>query len=217
MEGKTFISSNLAVTMARMGRKVILIDADMRKPAANRLFDLSLKPGLSDLVSGKCRLREAMRNTPVKLLKVIPAGNIPANPAELLTGKIMMKLLDYLKHYFDYVILDTPPILAVTDAAVLSATLDGTVLIVKASETTREAAKRALEQVKSVRARALGVVLNQVDFRREQYYYSYYYKNQYYYSEEGEKRVRRVRTERVAKRPPGKKATPERSRGLIGY
>jgi capsular exopolysaccharide synthesis family protein len=126
-------------------------------------------------------------------MRVIPAGTIPPNPSELLTSQIMQRLLDYLRDRFDYLIFDTPPILAVTDAAVLSSMIDGTVLVLKASETTREAAQQALEQLNDVRGRILGVVLNQVDFGRERYYYTYYYKNQYYYGDDGEKRTSQTR------------------------
>jgi Mrp family chromosome partitioning ATPase len=144
-----------------------------------------------------------MRDTPLKPLKLIPAGTIPPNPSELLTCRMMVKLLAFLRDRFDYLIFDTPPILAVTEAAVLSGMLDGTVLVVKASDTTREAAQRALDQLNDVRGRALGIVLNQVDFHRERYYYHYYYKNEYYYTDEGERRNRRIRTDRRVKRPYG--------------
>jgi capsular exopolysaccharide synthesis family protein len=205
MEGKTFVSSNLAVTMAQMGRRVVLIDADMRKPSVNKVFGISLKPGLSDLILGRCKLNDAMQQTPVKSLRVISAGTIPPNSSELLTSTIMQKLLNYLRDRFDYLIFDTPPILVVTDAAVLSGILDGTVLVIKASETTREAAQRALERLSEVHSRPLGVVLNQVDFRRERYHYNYYYSNYYYYSDEGDKRVRRVRTDPRQGQPKGKR------------
>jgi capsular exopolysaccharide synthesis family protein len=201
MEGKTFISSNLAATMARMGRPVLLVDADMRKPTVHKLFNTSLKPGLTDVILGRCNLDEAIRETAIKRLKVIPAGTIPPNPAELLTSNRMQKLIATFRERFEYLIFDTPPILAVTEAAVLSGVLDGTVLFVKASGTTRESAQRALEQLTDVRARTLGVILNQVNFEKERYYYSYYYANQYYYTDDGDKQVRRVRKSRKPKHP----------------
>jgi capsular exopolysaccharide synthesis family protein len=201
MEGKTFICSNMATTIARMGRPVLLVDADMRKPTVHKLFDTSLKPGLSDVIAGRCTLEEAMRETAIEHLKVIPAGTIPPNPAELLTSNTMRNLIATFRERFDYLIFDTPPILAVTEATVLSGVLDGTVLIVKASETTRESAQRALEQLNDVRARVLGVILNQVNFKKDRYYYNYYYASQYYYTNDGEKRVRRTRKSRKAKRP----------------
>jgi capsular exopolysaccharide synthesis family protein len=184
-EGKTLIASNLAVITARTGRRVLLVDADLRKPDVHRLFGIRLEPGLSNLVAGTCRLRAATRDTSLNRLKVMPAGTIPPNPSELLASRMMLKLVNKLKEYFDLLIFDTPPILTVTDAAVLSGMLDGTTLVVKASETPRDAAKQAIEQINDVHARVLGIVLNQVDFTKEGYCYSYYHKNCYYYTDTG--------------------------------
>ncbi|MEJ2352630.1 MAG: polysaccharide biosynthesis tyrosine autokinase, partial [Anaerolineales bacterium] len=193
MEGKTFISCNLAVAMAKMGRRVLLIDADMRKPRVHKVFNLEAKPGLSHLIVGRCELQEALRNTWLKHLQVIPAGKIPPNPSELLGSRRMQRLLAQLKEYYEFIVFDTPPVLSVTDGAVLSGVMDGAVLTVKASETTKECAQLALKNLADVRARVLGVIVNQVDFRKNRYYYNYYYKYYDYYAKDGEKRERKSR------------------------
>jgi succinoglycan biosynthesis transport protein ExoP len=191
MEGKTFIASNLAVMLAKMGRRVLLVDADMRKPRVHKIFNTSCGPGLSNVVLHKCSVKEAIRGTRLKSLKLLPAGTIPPNPSELLGSRSMVKVIDELKAYFDYLIFDTPPILAVTDAAVLGGMLDGTILVIKASETTRQCARRTIEQLLGINARVMGVVLNQVNFQKDPYY-NYYYKYDYYYTNEGQKRRRRI-------------------------
>jgi capsular exopolysaccharide synthesis family protein len=200
LEGKTLISSNMAVIMAQMGRNVLLVDADMRKPRIHKVFNTKSDPGLSNLVLGKCTLEEATHSTRVKNLKMLPAGTIPPNPAEILGSKRMQELISQLKEQFEFVVFDTPPVLSVTDGAVLAGMLDGVALVIKASDTTRDHAKRALEHLHDVHARVLGVILNQVDFSKERHYYSYYYKYYYYYSDEGEKKQRRSRQK--TRKPP---------------
>lgn len=203
LEGKTIISCNLAAIMAQLGRRVLLVDGDMRKPKVHRVFNMEIKPGLSNLILGKCALNEAVRGTHVKLLDVLPAGTIPPNPSEILGSRRMEELLPQLKGQYTFIIFDTPPVLSVTDAAALAGMLHGTILVVKASETTRDHAQRALEHLRDVRARVLGTVINQVDFKKERYYYTYY-KYQYYYSDEGEKIERRTRRKgRTSSRPHG--------------
>jgi capsular exopolysaccharide synthesis family protein len=190
-EGKTLIAANLAVVMAEMGRKVLLIDADMRVPRVHRLFDLPLEPGLSNLVFKTCPVRDPIQDTHVKSLKVLPAGSIPPNPVAVLSSSGMNLLTDAFKRHFDLVLFDTPPILSATDASLLGAAVDGVILVLQAATTKRDTAKRALEQLTQVKASALGVILNQVDFKRERYYYSYYSNYNYYYTPEGRKKYRR--------------------------
>lgn len=211
LEGKTLISCNLVVIMAQMGRRVLLVDADMRKPRVHKVFGTSSEPGLSNLILGKCSAQEAARETRIKSLKLIPSGTLPPNPSELLSSKRMGELLGQLKDQFDFIIFDSPPILSVTDAAVLAGMADGVALVVKASSTTKDHALRALEHLWDVRARVLGVVLNQVDFEKDRYYYSYYHK--YYYYDEGQRKERRSRHGGKGGRPygSGQKAEP---RGL---
>ena len=188
LEGKTFISSNLSVSMAQMGHSVLLVDADMRRPRVHKLFGISSEPGLSNLVLGQCTLQEAVRTTQNMPFFLMPAGKIPPNPSEILASRNMQKLLAELRNKYDYVIFDTPPVLSATDSAVLSTSLDGVILVVKAAETTRDNARGALGHLQDVQARILGVILNQVDFRKESYHYSYYNKYYNYYAEDGQKK-----------------------------
>jgi polysaccharide biosynthesis transport protein len=216
LEGKTLISSNLAIIMAQMGRRVLLVDADMRKPRIHKVFGVSSAPGLSNLVLGKCSLAQAVRETPVKLLKVLPAGTIPPNPSELIGSKRMLELVGKLKEQFEFLIFDSPPILSVTDSAMLGGMLDGTVLVVKASQTARDHARRAVEHLSDVKARVLGVVLNQVDFEKERYNYSYYYRYYYYYTDEGERKQRRSRERRRSSEADGGEGSGKRLTGVTG-
>ncbi len=212
LEGKTLISSNLAMIMAQMGRRVLLVDADMRKPRVHKVFGTASEPGLSNLVLGKCSVEQAIRDTRVKLLKVLPAGTVPPNPSEILSSRRMQDLLAQLKGQFEFVVFDTPPILSATDATMLGGLADGVILVVKASETTRDSAQRALEHLSDVRARVLGAVLNQVDFQKERYYYGYYYRYYYYYTDDGDRQRRRGRARRRTHRRYGierAESTPE--------
>jgi capsular exopolysaccharide synthesis family protein len=199
LEGKTFVASNLAVLMAKMGRRVLLVDADMRKPRAHKIFNVKCRPGLSDLVLRRSCAGEVIRNTGIKSLWFLPAGSIPPNPSEILGSRSMQKLVEGLKRHFDFLVFDSPPLLAVTDAAILGGALDGIVVVIKASETTRHCAQRTIEQLASVNARVMGVVLNQVNFRKDPYY-SQYYKYSYYYTEDGERARRRTKRSRGARR-----------------
>jgi succinoglycan biosynthesis transport protein ExoP len=190
-EGKTLIGSNLAVLLAEMGRKVLLIDADMRVPRVHQIFKIPLDPGLSNLVFRTCPLEDPIRDSQVNLLRVLPAGTLPPNPVAILSSSGMKWLLDQFKKNFDLILFDTPPILSAADASLLGGAVDGVVLVMRAASTKREIAKRALEQMNHVRARVLGTILNQVDFKREHYYYSYYSHYNYYYTPEGRKKYRR--------------------------
>jgi capsular exopolysaccharide synthesis family protein len=210
-EGKTLISANLAVIMAQMGRRVLLVDGDMRRPRVHKVFGTSGEPGLSNLILGKCPPEAALRDTRIRPLKLLPAGTIPPNPSEILASRRMEDLLGQMKQQFEFVIFDSPPLLSVTDAAVLGGQVDGTILVVKASETSREHARRALDHLLDVKARVLGVVLNQVDFDKERYYYSYYYRYYQGYPDEGGKGERRSR-HRVKEKASygGEKTSPAR-------
>jgi succinoglycan biosynthesis transport protein ExoP len=185
LEGKTFLSANLAVAMTELGRRVLLIDADLRKPRLHKIFGKPSTPGLSDLILGQCTLCDAVKDTQVKGLKLLPAGKIPRNASGTLGSGGMREFIAQLKGRFDFIIFDTPPVLTVTDAAVLTGNLDGIIFVLKAGETTRSNAKRAFKQLQNIESKVLGVVLNQVDFRRERYYYTY--GAPYYYSEERRK------------------------------
>ncbi len=180
LEGKTTTACNLAMVLAYGGARVLLIDADMRRPGLHRTMGLANEAGLSHVLTGQARIREVVRPTSEPNLLVITAGRTPPNPSELLAGDRMRELLRALSHSpFDWVIVDTPPVLAVTDAVVLAPMLSGFVFVIGAEMTRRGHVERAVEMMQAGRQPIVGVVLNRVDFDRNKYYYSRYYGYQY--------------------------------------
>ena len=189
-EGKTICAANLAVIMAQAGSRVLLLDCDMRRPRIHRLFGISRDAGMSSALIGESRLREAIVSTVINNLDILPVGQIPPNPSELLGSKKMMQIIaDTLKEGYERIIIDSPPVVAVTDAVVLSSISDGTLLIVRAGETPRQMMQNAVQQLKSVNANILGAVLNGIRAGRDNYYYKYYY----YDYEEGEEQAAKGR------------------------
>lgn len=181
-EGKTTVAGNLAAAFAQQGLSVVLVDADLRRPAVHEVFAVPREPGLSNVLIRQAPLEQALRPTPVERLMVLPAGTLPPNPAELLGSPAMDELLAQLDARADLVILDTPPVLAAADAAVLAPRAQGVVLVARAGRVNRDAVVRAFRQLQSVNARVLGTVLNDPDAEVPRYVsseaYAYYY--QYY-------------------------------------
>lgn len=183
LEGKTVVSSNLAVSFSQMGKQVLLIDTDLRRPRVHTLFKIERGTGLSDLLAGG---KSNIVKTAVPGLALITAGTIPPNPAELLASNRMRDILTKAKETFDVIIIDSPPVLSVTDAAELAPLAHGVILVVKASSTPRPAILRGIRQLTDVHAKVIGCVLNNVDFEKERYHYSpYHYYYQYYYHDDG--------------------------------
>ena len=174
-EGKTTTISNLAVTYAQSERKVILIDADLRKPTAHHNFALTNRWGLTSVTSQQCQLEEAIQTTDVPNLDVITSGPIPPNPAEILASKRMKAVIEQLKLIYDVILIDTPPLLAVTDAQIVATSCDGVILVVDQGSVRREIAKKALQNLQTVNARILGVVMNNVKRKSNDQSYYYYY------------------------------------------
>jgi capsular exopolysaccharide synthesis family protein len=175
-EGKTTTAVNLAITLAQSGRRTLLIDGDLRRPQAHRAFGLVHSPGLTDVLVGDSSPREAVRPDIVENLDMLPSGSVPPNPSELLGSDAMHSLIGQLRHDYDYLIMDTPPTLPVTDASIIATTADAAILVVRSGDTEESAAQRALEQLRHVRARIAGAVLNAVTHKRDReytYYYSY--------------------------------------------
>jgi protein-tyrosine kinase len=172
-EGKSTTTANLAVTFAQQGKKVLLIDADMRKPTVHYTFRLNNIIGLTNVLTQSTVLLSAYQETEIDNLFVLTSGPIPPNPAELLASKAMETLLEEAYKHFDLVIFDTPPVLAVTDAQILANKCDGTVLVVSSGKTEIEAAVKAKELLLSANAKLLGVVLNRKKQQQGQYYYYY--------------------------------------------
>jgi exopolysaccharide transport family protein len=180
-EGKTITAVNVGITMAQAGNKTIILDCDLRRPKLHKIFGLSRDAGMTNLLTGKTEAGGLIAKTNVTGLDVIPCGPIPPNPSEILGAGRMAKLLEVLRSKYNRVIIDSPPITAVTDAVVLAKSVDGVVLVISANETAREVVRNGVEQLRSVGARILGAVLNGVDMGRDSYYYQYYY---YYYGDD---------------------------------
>ncbi|HTT66510.1 MAG TPA: polysaccharide biosynthesis tyrosine autokinase [Gemmatimonadales bacterium] len=170
-EGKSTTAANLAITLAQQGAHTLLADADLRRPLVHRAFNLVQEPGLTDILVGTATLREAVRPNVIGGLDVLPGGALPPNPSELLGSEAMHRLLAELRTQYDYVIFDTPPALAVTDATVLGAGADAVIIVLRAGETEEVAAQRTVELFRRVQARVAGTVLNGVEKARDRYYY----------------------------------------------
>jgi succinoglycan biosynthesis transport protein ExoP len=184
LEGKTTTACNLAVALALGGARVMLIDADMRRPGLHRTMGLRNDVGLSHVLTGQGRIRDAVQRTSDPNLYVMTAGRTPPNPSELLSSTRMKHLIANLKTSpFDWVIIDTPPVLAVTDAVIVAPYVAGLVFVVGSEMTRRAHAERAIEMIQSGKPNIIGAVLNRVDLNRNKYYYSryygYHYKNYY--------------------------------------
>lgn len=178
-EGKTVVSANLGVALAQAGHRVLLLDADMRKPRVHEMFAAPNLPGLSNLLVGNAVASDAIQETPTAGLWILPAGTLPPNPAELLGSKRFKDFAAFLVQYFDWVIIDTPPVMAVTDPAIVANLVHGVLFVVGAEMTSRRIAHRAVEQLGLGQAKFLGAVLNGVDLERNAYYYSRYYRPEY--------------------------------------
>jgi capsular exopolysaccharide synthesis family protein len=178
-EGKTVVSSNLADALAQAEQRTLIIDGDMRRPRVHEVFEMAQEPGLSNVLIGAVDVRSAIRQTGNPFLSVLPAGHIPPNPAELLGSKKYQRLIEELAKDYDWIIVDAPPVMAVTDAAVVSNGVTGVVFVVGAEMTPRRTAQTALEQLTGARAKVIGAVLNRVNVHRHSYYYAQYYRKDY--------------------------------------
>jgi capsular exopolysaccharide synthesis family protein len=180
LEGKTTTACNLAMVLAFGGSRVLLIDADMRRPGVHKALKITNTVGLSHLLVGQARVREAIQRTSDPNFCVMTAGRTPPNPSELLASERMKQLIANLKQGpFDWVVIDTPPVLAVTDAVILTPLVDGVTFVLGAEMTRRRLAERAVQMLMVSRPKVVGAVLNRVNFDRNKYYYSRYYGYQY--------------------------------------
>jgi capsular exopolysaccharide synthesis family protein len=161
------------------GQRVLLIDGDMRRPRVHEAFGQDEEPGLSNLLVGNAKASAAVRKTSVSGLWVLTSGRIPPNPAELLGSKRFSGFLKTLGEHFDWIVIDSPPVMAVTDAVITSNIATGVVFVVGAEMTSRHVAKEAVDQLVNGSARLVGGVLNRVDLEGNAYYYSQYYRREY--------------------------------------
>jgi capsular exopolysaccharide synthesis family protein len=178
--GKTINSINLAVSFAQMGKRTLLIDADMRNPTIHRMFSISVKNGLSEILAGLTD-NISVSKTDVENLSVLTAGKIPPNPAELLSSARMDKLLEFVKEHYDCVFIDTPPINLVTDSTIFAQKVTGYIVIVKTDTTNTHDVKTTVTNIEQIDGNILGFILNDVNSEKKKYY-SYYRKYNYNYS-----------------------------------
>lgn len=178
-EGKTTIAVNLAGSFAHSKKKVLLIDCDLRKPSVHKLFEKEKVPGLIDYLVGSVKLEEVLMKSKIQNLSFISSGTIPPNPAEMLDSQEMRNFLKQLREKFDLIILDSPPIIAVTDSEILTSMVDGTLLVVSSESTEIDMMERSVELIRRENTQFLGTVLNNFSYKSG---YGSYYKYYYYYS-----------------------------------
>ena len=186
-EGKTTTSINTAIVLAQKGVRVLLIDADLRRPSVHKTLGMGPRSGLSNVLTGSATVQQTITLSPIlSNLYILPAGTPPPNPAELLASANMKELIDQLRGQYDHIVIDTPPTLSVTDAVVLSPRADATILVIRSGQTTKQALRRSRDILMQVNAHVAGVLLNAVDLTSPDYYYYYEYQGKYgaYYQEE---------------------------------
>jgi capsular exopolysaccharide synthesis family protein len=203
LEGKSLTAVNLASVMAKAGSDILLVDADLRRPSLHKLFQVPQEPGLTNFLVGEMDEVPAVP-TEVPHLFLVPCGHIPPNPSELVGSESMQAFLAKALGQFARVIIDSPPLLSVTDPAILATQVEGVLLVVKAETVPRRVAMEAKDQLLGVRAHLLGTLLNDVSLKRDGYYYRHYYRYHHHYSADGASRAEKQ----------GAKAVPPRGSGL---
>lgn len=174
-DGKTTTASNLAIVMAQQGKKILLVDADMRKPSLHMIYHLQNRIGLSNILSGQSKLEKCVRKTDIQRLDLLTSGPIPPNPSELLGFEEMEYLIEDAKQRYDLVIFDTPPLLVVSDAQILLNLCEGSLLVLKSGNTSKHDARKSKVLMENAEAKFLGVSLNQNKEKKNKN--SYYYTN----------------------------------------
>jgi polysaccharide biosynthesis transport protein len=178
-EGKSIVAANLALSLAQAGQRVLLIDADMRRPRVHEIFDVAQEPGLSNVLTANAKITETIHKSGTPGLWLLSSGHIPPNPAELLGSRRFLDLIGSLEEHFDWAIVDTPPVLAVADSTIAANEASGVLFVVGADKTTRHAARAALEQLDAAKGHLIGAVLNNAAITKHPYYYQGYYRKEY--------------------------------------
>jgi len=176
-EGKSTTAANMAVTFVQSGSRVLLIDADLRKPKIHKIFGLANKWGMTNALIEPESLDKYIQHTEIENLDIITSGPIPPNPSEMLGSKKMKKFIEKIKEIYDIILIDSPPVGMVTDAQILSTIVDGTILVASSGQVTIDALKRAKGLLENVNANILGIVLNKLERESNGYYYYYYYRH----------------------------------------
>ena len=179
-EGKTTTVANLAITYANLGKKTLLVDTDLRRPVIHKVLDLKKEPGITDYLSGSVSdFKDIIQKTEIENLCAAPSGIIPPNPSELLGSRKMRDLINSLEEDWDMVLFDSPPLVAVTDATMVSKEIDQIIMVVKVGQTDKKAFEHTITSLRNVDAPLGGVILNAVTHKNS--YGSYYYYYQYYH------------------------------------
>jgi succinoglycan biosynthesis transport protein ExoP len=172
-DGKTTSASNLAIAMAQAGQRVLLMDCDLRKPMQHRIFGIEDGVGLTSVVAGKISLGKAIKAAPTKGLYILPSGPLPPNPSEILNGQVFAQIMARLEEKFDHIVVDSPPVMPVTDARILGAFCDLTVIVLRVQKSSRRLSEHAVNSMNSVGSRILGVIVNGVPRHKNGYGYGY--------------------------------------------
>lgn len=201
--GKTTTASNLGIVLAQNGSRVLLVDADLRKPQLHRIFKLERNKGITDCLEKKLGIDSVIKNTEIKNLKVITSGKSSSNPAEILNSSKMEEFVRDLKDRFDFIIFDSPPIISVADSIILAEKIDTLIQVVRSGKALVPIAINAKERLENTRAKILGVVLNDLNVHHGNYYYYHYYKYYHHYYGKDDRR----RSSKGSSRRPKKRAT----------
>lgn len=172
-DGKSTTVANLAIVLSQQGKSILLVGTDLRKPSFHYAFRISNMNGLTNVLTREVSLNEAICKTYVPNLEILPSGPIPPNPSELLSSKAMDRMMEELKDRFDFVIYDTPPVLAVTDPQIIASKCDGVIMVVASGKTQREHALKTKELLENVTSNILGVVVNGIKSSKREYYSEY--------------------------------------------
>lgn len=197
-EGKSTTAVNLAITLTQTGSRVLLVDSDLRRPSVHNFFTMDKTYGLTNILIGSLTFNDVVKHTEVENLDIITSGDIPPNPAELVASESMRRFIEEARSRYDYILLDSPPVVAVTDAAVLATRVDGTLLVVGSGTVNKREVQRATGLLKNVRSAVLGVVLNGLDIKKiygSYYYYFHYYQYYYYYGSDSKAKKRKKPSE----------------------